>query len=90
MKRDKKLLLAILQRVEENPPFGKLEIDLDNWTKDEVVYHLNLLGAENLVMLPTWVPSYHVDCNVFRIIIKGLTLAGHDYLDALRKELSSL
>lgn len=89
MKRDKKLLLEILQGIEANPPFGRLEVELTGGrTKDEVIEHLNLLGEKNLVELPSWVPAYHVEGNVFRIIIKRLTMEGHDYLDDLRRELS--
>lgn len=84
MKRDKKLLLTILEGIEGIEPHGRLEIKLDDWTEDQVVYHLNLLGEEGLVKLRNVVPAYHVYDNVFRIIIPGMTMAGHDYLDELR------
>ena len=84
MKRDKKLLRAILERIEEIEPYGNLEIKLDHWTKDEIWYHLKLLGDEGFVKLPTSVPPYYADDNAFRIVIPGLTMVGHDYLDELR------
>ena len=84
MKRDEKLLRAIMEGIEGLEPYGTLEIKLNDWTEEQVVYHINLLGEAGLVRLPTWVPPYHQHGNVFRIIVQGLTMAGHDYLDDLK------
>lgn len=84
MKRDKELCMKILQFIEENQTsyeqYSSDNINIEGYTPDQIVYHLDLLTDDYLVM----VEDMYTMSNSWRNI-KRITNAGHDFLDAIRE-----
>jgi len=83
MKREKDLCVKILQFVEENQTsyesFLSDNINIEGYTTDQIVYHLDLLNDDSLVLLE----DMYTMSNSWRTI-RRITNIGHDYLDELR------
>ena len=84
MKRNKSLLRAILLEVEESPGFdGRksqfFSFEINGYTAAEVHFHVHMLIRAKYLEA-----EEHDD----GFIGKGLTLAGHDYLDTLRDSMA--
>ena len=75
MKRDIDLIRSLLIQVEE----GK-SIELDIYTKEQLLYHKNLLIEANFVHGQT----LYGDDQILTVMIDRLTWIGHEFLDAIR------
>jgi hypothetical protein len=86
MKRDMDLIRGLLLKLESFPlkagdvfiigP-GDNEVAMEGYNEDQIEYHLSLLREINFVDCPGSQP-------MLGITFRGLTWAGHDYLDAVR------
>ena len=76
MRREKELVLKILLEIEEYcDGLGPRLIDsVEGYSEDQVEYHLRLLVNAGYVETSRSSERF----------VRGLTLAGHDYLDTIR------
>lgn len=77
MKRDMDLIRALLTQIEDSD-----SVHLDTYTKEQILYHKNLLLEANLVHGKT----LHGDDQILVVMIDRLTWEGHEFLDAIRDE----
>jgi len=84
MKREKELYIKILQSIEENQtscePYISDDMNIKDYTDDQVVYHLDLLEDDGLIRLE----NIYTMGNSWRRI-KRITSVGHDFLDGVRE-----
>ena len=84
MKREKELCIKILQAIEKNQtscePYVSDDMVLKGYTTDQVVYHLDLLDGDGLIILED---IYTVGSSWRRI--KRITGVGHDFLDEINR-----
>lgn len=80
MKRDMDLARNIIFKLEEySEPNGWVEIKIDNYTNEEISYHIKLLFQAGLI------EAYDVtDSSGFEWKAKSLTWKGHEFLEAAR------
>ena len=84
MKRQTKLILDILQYVEEHHVDDSISVpEFDDWSKTEVNYHVDLCVQAGYLDTPD--PIYRSGIPVYQRISR-LTWAGHEELDRLLKE----
>lgn len=86
VKRDMELIRKLLLHIEENTGGKRLrstEIELDDYEKDEIGYHLKLLIDAGFTdaICSTAARDEFPEC-----LIKGLTWVGHDFLDSVRND----
>lgn len=82
MQRDMDLIRQLLLSAEAGPPYPKIE----GYTQDAIKYHQKLAIDAGLLegaiakdhTKPTEIPG--------AVIIKGVTWAGHDFIDAIRED----
>ncbi len=84
MKRNKALLRAILLEVEESPGFDGRKsqfftFEIEGYTAAEVHFHVHMLIRAKYLEAEEQEDGF---------VGKGLTLAGHDYLDTLRDSIA--
>lgn len=84
MKREKDLCFKILQFIEKNQtscePYISDDMNIKNYTDDQIVYHLDLLEDSGLIILE----NIYAMGNSWRRI-ERITNAGHAYLDEVRE-----
>lgn len=83
MRRDPDLLRAILFEIEKHtgPERGLIKIQFEEYSKDEVSYHIGLLTESGLVHAQKFSGNDRVDWHA-----TGLTNAGHEFIEAARNE----
>jgi hypothetical protein len=82
MKRDFELVRKILTCIEESEGVGhQVNVDIDGYTEDQIMYHLMLLSQADLIFA-TDVPMQHK----IYIMARGLTWEGHEFLDSIKNE----
>lgn len=80
MKRDMDLARNILLKLEEySEPNGSAEIKIENYTNEEVSYHIRLLFQAGLIEADNV-----TDTGGFEWKAKSITWKGHEFLEAAR------
>ena len=84
MKRDMDLIRAILLKVESEPHgfAPQTEIEIPNYTQEEINYHVFLLGQADLAKVVEQT-TFGAKSPVAKII--NLTWQGHEFLDSARE-----
>ena len=84
MRREKDLCIKILRFIEENQTsyeqYSSDNINIEGYNNSQIVYHLDLLDDDNLVMIE----DVYTMSNSWRNV-KRITNMGHDFLDAIRE-----
>ena len=82
MKRDMDLVRKILLEIEKHPYTGGwIDVHLEEYTSEEVVYHLKLLAEAALIEAHDVSSHSGMDLRPVR-----LTWEGHEFLDAARDD----
>ncbi|PJA96228.1 MAG: hypothetical protein CO129_07625 [Ignavibacteriales bacterium CG_4_9_14_3_um_filter_34_10] len=80
MKRDMDLARNILFKIEEYPePNGWADIKIENYSQDEISYHIKLLFQADLIEADNL-----TDSSGFEWKAKSLTWKGHEFIEAAR------
>lgn len=78
MKRDMDLLRSLLLKVEEQPPFGPFSTpEVPGYSEDELYYHAKLAEDAGFI---------EADFMMEGFVVRRLTYAGHEFLDAARED----
>jgi hypothetical protein len=78
------LIRAILLKVEENPHgFMPSKLEVDGYTKEEIGYHVYLMGQAGLAEVLT---SRRDMAESPSAVLKNLTWQGHEFLGASRNQ----
>jgi len=84
MKRDMDLVRKILFIVEKHPHgFYLQQVNVEEYTPEQIGYHIFLMGEAGLVSA---IDTSSMDSESPEAILKNLTWAGYDFLDACRDE----
>lgn len=79
MKRDMELIKKILLEVEgKESPRGWIRVSFDEYTEQEIDFHVKLLKEENLIVAKTYLRSGHS--------IQSLTMSGYDFIEQAKKD----
>ena len=82
MKRDMDLVRLILLEVEEQPLTGKwLDLEIDGFTREEIIYHVMILHEAGLLKAINLSSGNGIDWKPMR-----LTWDGHEFLEAARDD----
>lgn len=80
MQRDIDLIREILLEVEKkDAPTGWIDIEIDDYSKEQVSYHVKLLAEAGYLEAKDLTTKYEFDWKPV-----NLTWEGHDFLDAAR------
>jgi hypothetical protein len=82
MRRDRELVSRILLAIEALPPGGPHVLQLANENQQDVLDHLDLLEQQKLIKALVHRAGGKVD----RVAVHGLAPAGHDFLEAERRQ----
>lgn len=77
MKRDMDLIRSLLLQVEDG-----VSVELDSYTKEQILYHKNLIIEAHLVHGR----ALHGEDQLLAVMIDRLSWEGHEFLDAIRNE----
>jgi len=78
MKRELKLVKLILEKIEEDEELKPKEIILDDYSQEQISYHVNLLEEADYLTIFTETNNIPY--------VSHLTWDGHEFLDGLRND----
>jgi hypothetical protein len=85
MKRDMDLIRKILIQLESySPDDAIMRIELDDYSSEQIAYHVYLLKDANLILAKILFGGGYAQIESYAIL--GLTWGGHDFIDASRDD----